>query len=192
MRSLALRLPALAVVAACLALSGADAVAQGKGGGGGNVAPKFTVTVTAHFHPPAPSHWLPTCPAQTPDARTREIVTTAFFPRHDPCAILTTSFGYQLTDDLRINTIKNNIGAITGVQVTGQDIEGKEGVVHQSEVVPVNPPVMPFAGNFTLHLDATGVPMWRLDTHTLKQNSKRVDMVGTFTINDINYVLQSP
>jgi hypothetical protein len=156
------------------------------GGGGGGVI--FSVAVVGDPDAPAGANrYLPSCTATTPESTGNSITTVAFFPRHDPCAILTTSEGYTLTDDIFIETVTDGAGAIVAVQLFGQDIIGAEGIAHETDELPVDPVVMPDAAGFTLHVHAADVDLWKLDTHRVMRKSKRVEWVGTFTLDDMIY-----
>lgn len=51
----------------------------------------------------------------------------------------------------------------------------------------VDPIVQPDALGFTLHVHATNVDLWKLDTHHPMKKSNRVDIVGTFSLGDMIY-----
>lgn len=191
-----------AVVAAGLALSAPGAVLAdhckgqhkndpdcdggGAGGGGGTVI--FSVAVVGD--PDAlfgENLWVPSCTAQSNSGTVNKPATTAIFPRHDLCAMLTTSTGATLTDDIIIHTITAKSGEITGVQLNGQDIIGEAGIAHESDVIPVDPPALPDAAGFTLHVHGADVALWKLDTHLVSRRSKRVEMIGTFSMDDMIY-----
>lgn len=104
-------------------------------------------------------------------------------PRHDPCAIVTTSTGYRLTDDIGIN-VKVTKGLITSITLYGQDVYGEEGIAHRSEVFPITPPVKPSSAGFTLHVHADNLPVWKLSDHL---GGERVEIVGYISIADITY-----
>ncbi len=135
---------------------------------------------------PGPFLYGPDCPAQTPASSGNKLYTTAIFPRHDLCATLTTSLG-SLTDDIIIQTVTNRSGDVIGVQVTGQDFIGEDGIAHESDVLLVTPIVMPDGLGFILHVHADDVLLWKLDTHRPRKNSKRVESVGTFSLGDMIY-----
>lgn len=118
--------------------------------GAGKPAPfRVIVENTEGVQYQAPT-FLPTCAdAQSFGSKFYSVA----FPRHDPCATVTTSTGYQLTDDVGV-TVNTTKGLITSVQLHGQDVIGEEGVMHESEVFPITPPVTPSAGGFTLHVHA--------------------------------------
>ena len=103
------------------------------------------------------------------------------FPRHDPCAIVTTSTGYQLTDDIRFVVTKNRSGQITAVLLRGQDVIGKEGIMHESEAITS---LIPTTSGFTLHLDVDNLPIWKLTNHL---GGKRTLIVGYINLGDLVY-----
>lgn len=146
--------------------------------------PLYKVDVIAHnadlFFAPT---YLPTCSAQTRDQKGPGINYSAWFPRHDLCATVTTSTGYRLTDDIVIRVVTDN-GVIVSVQLVGQDVIGKEGIMHETEAVPISPPVIPVASGFTLHVDVDNIPVWKLDRHL---GGKRVEIVGYIGLGDLVY-----
>jgi hypothetical protein len=190
------------IVAAGLVLAGASGTAQaghckgkhkndpGCGGddGGSSNGVVFSVWFDTDSAASGEDTYLPNCAAQTPASSGNSFATTAIFPRHDLCATLTTSFGATLTDDIIIQTVTNRSGDVTGVQVTGQDIIGEDGISHESDVLPVTPIVMPEGLSFTLHVHAADVELWKLDTHRPMKKSKRVEFVGTFSLADMIYI----
>lgn len=201
-RAFARRMALFATVAA-LAAAPVQAVAppDGKGGGGGtsnNTAPKFDVWVVKHttesttlWHPSdfVSSENLNTgyCTGETPDSKSKDIVTIVFF-YHQTCATLTTTSGATLTDDLTIRTHTNSDGDIVSIQVEGQDVIGSEGIVHQSEMIyPANAPVTPVNGIFTIEARDATVEMFKCNTHTIKRNTVCDVSVGTFAIDDVRY-----
>lgn len=158
------------------------------GGGGGGSGVIFSVAFVGDPGASQGSNlYLPSCTAQTNTSSGNSFATTAIFPRHDLCATLTTSDGATLTDDIIIQTITSKSGEITGVQVTGQDIIGDNGIAHESDVLDVTPAVQPDGAGFTLHVHAADVDLWKLDTHRHMKRSKRVEFVGTFSLGDMIY-----
>lgn len=186
----------MALLAAVAALAAAPVHAlappDGKGGGGdSNIAPKFAVTVaddpattTANLWAPGPG-----CPGETPDSKSKDIVTVVFFG-HQTCATLTTSDGSTLTDDLTIRTHRDANGDIDSIEIEGQDVIGSEGVVLLSEAIPIDPPVTPARDGFEIHVHGANVTMYRCDTHRMMKRTSCADPAGTFSIDDISYVLQ--
>jgi hypothetical protein len=195
------RIIPILIVAFVFALAGAPNVAvadhcKGKhkndpscdsGGGGGGSGIIFSVSFVGDPLAPGSNLFLPSCTAQTPASSGNSFATTAIFPRHDLCATLTTSDDATLTDDIIIQTVTTRSGDIIGVQVTGQDIIGEDGIAHESDVLDVDPIVQPDGAGFTLHVHATDVDLWKLDTHLRKKKSKRVEHVGTFSLGDMIY-----
>jgi len=160
--------------------------ASGGGGGGGTLI--FSVAVVGDpAEPDGGNLWLPSVTAQTNSGTVNSPPSTAIFPRHDVRATLTTSTGATLTDDIKIRTITERSGAITGVQVTGQDTIGEAGLWHQSDVIPVDPPALPDAAGYTLHVHGADVAMWKCDTHLLKKQTRCDEWVGTFSLEDMIY-----
>lgn len=158
----------------CLTLAMASSAAQKPGTG-----TIYKVDVISHIDTFLAPTYLPTCSAETPAG-----FYPAVFPRHDACAIVTTSTGYQLTDDIRIEVKKNRSGQIISAQLRGQDVEGKEGIMHESEVITFDPPFIPTSSGFTLHLDVDNLPIWKL-THHL--GGKRTVIVGYVSLGDLVY-----
>ncbi|MFN2501736.1 MAG: hypothetical protein ABR530_06970 [Pyrinomonadaceae bacterium] len=138
----------------------------------------YKVDVAAHNYVFTSPTYLPTCSAETKDG-----TYSAWFPRHDPCAIVTLDTGYKLTDDimLRVNTDSN--GNIVSVQLRGQDVIGTEGIMHETEVVMIAP-VSPAALGFTLHVDQDVIPVWKLSRH---RDGSRVEIVGYISLGDLVY-----
>lgn len=159
----------------------------GGGGGGSGGGVVFSVAVVGDPDAPDGNYlYLPSCTAQTPSSGGK-LDATAIFPRHDLCATLTTSEGHTLTDDIIIHIETARSGEVIGVQVTGQDIIGEDGIAHESDILPVDPPVMPDEAGFTLHVHAADTDLWKLDTHRVMKKSKRIEWVGTFSLGDMIY-----
>lgn len=171
----------LTLAVAGFAVIGAAAPPPGKGGGKDRV--RFVVTVV---NPEATLYdaptYLPTCAATTSE----QTSFSALFDRHDLCATVTTDTGVQLTDDIviRVNTTK---GLITSVQLFGQDVISEEGIMHESEVVAITPPVAPLDSGFTVHVHVDNLPIWKLTRHL---GGKRVDIVGYISLGDMVYTPQ--
>jgi hypothetical protein len=149
----------LALSVAGFAAIGGAAPPPGKGGGKDKVT--FEVSVV---NPEATLYdvptYLPTCTATSGGNNSY----TALFDRHDLCATVTTSTGYQLTDDIVIQ-VNTTQGLITSVQLRGQDVIGEEGIMHESETVAITPPVTPSTSGFTLHVHVDNLPIWKLTRH---------------------------
>lgn len=145
--------------------------------------PIYKVDVIAHnadlFVAPL---YLPTCSAFTRDQKGPGVNYSAWFTRHDLCATVTTSTGYKLTDDISLRVVTDN-GVIVSVQLRGQDVIGKQGIAHETELVPVTP-VIPVESGFILHVDVDNIPVWKLDRHL---GGKRVEIVGYISLGDLVY-----
>lgn len=156
--------------------------APAKGGGGGNQNAAYTIAVTSDpLWTPAPTQptYSPACLAETPGPGGY----TALFPRHDLCATVTTSSGSQLTDEVLIQ-VNAHKGFLTSVQLRGQDVIGEEGIAHESEQIPLLPPLEPDPAGFTVHVHADNVPIWKLSRHL---GGKRVEIIGYISIADMVY-----
>lgn len=155
----------------------------------------FVYTVALEFDPEAYEHediilnggfnaptYLPSCLAVT-----HENTFIAVFERHDLCATVTTSEGYKLTDDIGLHVNTNKAGNIISFQLIGQDVIGREGLIHKSEVVPIEPPVVPSTGGFTLHVDTDNIEIWKYDKHLNTGGAKPIEMVGHISVGDLVY-----
>jgi len=131
--------------------------------------------------PEAPPY-LPSCSAET-----RGGTFSAWFERHDLCATVTTSERYTITDDISLHVNTNKAGNIIAFQLIGQDIIGMDGLIHKSEVVPIEPPVVPSAEGFTLHVDTDNIEIWKYDKHLNTGGAKPVEMVGYISVGDLVY-----
>lgn len=187
---------AAALAVTMLAVGGSAVFAKpGQGGGGGgtsnNTAPKFDVTVTSHpGYTSGDDLWEPgsNCMGETPDAKTKEIVTVVFF-HHQRCADLTTSDGTLLTDDLTIRTYNDANGDINLIQITGQDDIGKTGIAYRSEMIPPETNATPQrSGSFTIHVHKADATLHNCHEHRIKPNTAcDLEASGTFSIDDITY-----
>jgi len=155
----------------------------------------FVYTVALEFDPEAPEHediilsggfdaptYLPECLAKT-----HEGTLIAVFARHDLCATVTTSEGYTLTDDIGLHVNTNKSGNIISFQLIGQDVIGREGLIHKSEIVAIEPPVVPSMEGFTLHVDTDNIEIWKYDKHLNTGGAKPVEMVGYISVGDLVY-----
>ena len=155
----------------------------------------FVYTVALEFDPEAPEHediilsggfnaptYLPECVAKT-----HEDTYIAVFERHDLCATVTTSEGYTLTDDIGLHVNTNKAGNIISFQLIGQDVIGREGLIHKSEIVAIEPPVVPSTEGFTLHIDTDNIEIWKYDKHLNTGGAKPVEMVGYISVGDLVY-----
>jgi hypothetical protein len=96
---------------------------------------------------------------------------------------------YTLSDDLVINVQQEKkTGRITHVRLAGQDVDGEDGIWHNTDWIAVEQPVVPTSSGFTLHVHARNVEVWRYDSHLGGGN--RVEMIGTISIGDIVYPAQ--
>ncbi|MCH7557617.1 MAG: hypothetical protein IIB56_09205 [Planctomycetes bacterium] len=189
----------LMVVTACLVLAGLWAVlavpetalADHKpghdkpGGGGGKDEPIiFTVDVVEdRDRTEQPTYlYLPTCSAET-----RGGGFSAWFARHDLCATVVTSTGATLTDDIGLQVETNKDGNIISFQLFGQDVIGRDGIMHQSEVVAIWPPVVPSMDGFTLHVDVDNLEIWKTNHHLRSNKPKLVKMIGEISVGDLVY-----
>jgi len=160
----------------CLILSTAAAVAAQ--GGKKTTGPIYKVDVTAHDYAFTAPTYLPTCSAETKSG-----TYNAWFPPHDPCANVTLNTGYQLTDDIMFRVNTDSTGNIVSVQLRGQDVIGKEGIMHETEIVAVTP-VFPSSLGFVVHVDQDNIPVWKLSRH---RDGKRVEIVGYISLGDLIY-----
>lgn len=161
-----------------VAMAAVAAPPPGKGGGKDKVTFEVSVVNPEATLYNAPTY-LPTCTATTPGPFSY----TALFDRHDLCATVTTSTGYQLTDDIVIE-VDTTQGLITSVQLRGQDVIGEEGIMHESEAVAITPPVTPSGAGFTVHVHVDNLPIWKLTRHL---GGKRVEIVGYISLGDLVY-----
>jgi hypothetical protein len=89
----------------------------------------------------------------------------------------------ELTDDVILGaTVKG--GRITSYQLRAQDVAGKDGIKHESDVIVLQTPVLPSSGGFTVHLHADRVPVYSLSGHL---KGRRTGIVGYISIGDIIY-----
>ena len=113
---------------------------------------------------------------------------SARFERHDLCATVVTDSGYLLTDDIAFDALTDQNGHIETFQLWGQDVIGKEGIIHHSVVVTFAPPVSPSDTGFVLHVHADNLAVWKLDKHKRGgKGAKRVEIVGYISIGDLVY-----
>ncbi|MFC1795185.1 hypothetical protein ACFL3Q_16565 [Planctomycetota bacterium] len=134
--------------------------------------------------PQAPPY-LPSCLAET-----RGGTLSAWFERHDLCATVTTSTGYTLTDDIGLHIGTDKAENIISFQLIGQDVIGTEGLIHRSEIVTIDPPVVPSLEGFILHIDTDNLEIWKYDKHLNTRGAKPVEMVGYISICDLVYTPQ--
>lgn len=166
---------------------GCDGGGGGGGGGGGSTSEvlyQVDVADDTGFASTAPVY-NPSCDAFTQEQKGPGVSYWAIFDRHDLCATVTTSWGRELTDDIVIRVFTNAAGEITSLQLTGQDIIGKEGIFHESEVVELDLPILPSADGFTLVVDRDMVPIYKCDKHT--SCPKRVEIIGEIALDLMIY-----
>jgi hypothetical protein len=89
---------------------------------------------------------------------------------------------YALTDSVALNTTQKR-DAITHIQLRGQDVKGPDGIMHETDPIPVGS-VTPIATGFTIQVRADRVTVYRLSSH---RNGSRVAEIGTVSIGDIVY-----
>ena len=132
---------------------------------------------------------LPLAPPYLPDcsAETRGGIFSAWFERHDLCATVTTDTGKTLTDDISMHVETDEAGNIISFQLFGQDVIDRDGIMHQSEVVAISPPVVPSMDGFTLHVDVDNLEIWKTNRHLRSNKPKLVEMIGYISICDLVY-----
>ena len=160
----------------------------GHGGGpGGNVPQIIEIRQDSDFSSTsplwAPTDELATCVLQKNSGNKL----SGKFPRHDLCASLPDQDSPLLQDDIIIIVHSTNQGIVMGVEVHGQDVIGTVGIVHISGVM------VPFDvsnnsdGNLVIHVHEDNVPLYKCDTHVLKNNSVCEDEIGNFALHDLVY-----
>jgi len=109
------------------------------------------------------------------------------FPRHLQCVpecwVFLDQIGDYLTDDIAIN-LSTRKGRFTGFSVNGQDTIGKEGIMHESDELPLDQavPDNPESG-FEIPIDLD-VPIYRLSGHL---GGRRVDLAGVIQLGTLIY-----
>ena len=162
----------------------------GGGGGGGDGGPttdvlyQVDVADNTDFASFAPVY-NPACDAFTREQKGPGVLYTAVFERHDLCATVTTSSGERLTDDIEIRVVTNAAGEIVSLQLTGQDIIGKQGIFHESEVIVLGTPVVPSPDGFTIVINLDMVPIYQCDRHTKCGN--RLTIIGEVALDLMIY-----
>jgi hypothetical protein len=209
MRRFSLSLLGSVLIASLLAAVVAPASAapkSGKGGGG-------TKTVTLGdfiAHPGAFTPLSPLLVSRCSGTATLQMMIE--WPRHDLCvatafvdangAVLSLDAGVkpfgsiadpdrvkelcepdELCDDPEL-TISKKKDRIHAVRLYIQDDIGADGIMHETDVVIVDPPATIDKCGFVVHVHADNVPVWRLSGHL---GGPRVAMVGTVSIGDIWY-----
>jgi hypothetical protein len=94
----------------------------------------------------------------------------------------------ELCDD-PILSASSRKGTIRSLQFFIQDDIGTDGIMHESEVVTVDPPAPTNPCSFLVHVHRDGVPIWELSGHL---GGPRVEMVGTVSIGDVWYRSNPP
>ena len=111
----------------------------------------------------------------------------ARFARHLQCVpdcwVYLDLLNDYLTDDISLNlTIKK--GVIKGFDITGQDTIGREGIMHESDVVPLNVPVPDKPEDvFEIPIDSD-VVIHRLSGHLA---GRRVETAGVIQVGKLVY-----
>ena len=146
----------------------------------------YTVILTSHTLFEAPTY-LPLISAET-----RAGIYSAWFERHNLDATVYTTLDFTtiettLTDDISLHIGTNSDGNIISFQLIGQDVIGKEGIIHKSEIVAIDPPVTPSSDGFTLHIDTDNIEIWKYNKHLNVGGAKKVAMVGYISIGDLVY-----
>ena len=189
----------MALFASCLPMGqdvlaakppGAGGGGGGNGGGnGGGDDPTYLISVDPHDPPLAVNSPLYDPPEGCLGSNPTVTLWT-HMPKHE-CATLTTSDGYQLTDDIHILAqVDENTGDIVSVRINGQDVIGKAGLHHKSDLIAVIPQTPNLSGDFTLHVDADDIMIWKCNTHVPKPNTVCDVPVGTVSLGDLIFVIQ--
>ena len=94
---------------------------------------------------------------------------------------------YELRDDILLNIRleKGKNGRITHIRLAGQDVDGPDGVWHETDWIELAGPVVPTTAGFTLHVHARNVQVWRTDSHLGGGN--RIEMIGLVSFGDVVY-----
>lgn len=154
----------------------------GGGGGGddGSVTPWSAADADGHGVPGATWTLVSTCPASPGANSTKPYMV---WPRHDRCADITLADGTTLTDDPEM-VFGMKGSDIVSVQFRQQDVVGPEGIQYESAKVTLSAPVRFTGAGLTVHVHATGVPVYELKGHL---SGPRVREAGTMNIGDIIY-----
>ena len=110
---------------------------------------------------------------------------TAKFPRHLQCVqqCWISLDGYNLTDDI-VLSVRTRKGRFTGLTITGQDWIGGDGIMHESDQVPLNVPIPEdISDGFTIPVNQD-VTMHRLRGHL---GGPRVEVAGIVHIGELMY-----
>ncbi len=172
---------------------GGDGGGGGGGGGGGDDDTSdatYLISVDPHEPVNSPVYDPPEgCLGTNPDQKGSGVSLDVVMPKHE-CATVVTSEGYLLTDDIRVWVTTDDNGDIVSVQLIGQDVVGREGLQHRSDLIQVAPQTPNLSGDFTLHVDADNVTIWKCDAHRIKRNTNCDVDVGTISMGDFTYILQ--
>jgi len=156
--------------------------------GGGNGKTVYSVDAVDHGGPilnPDGTHrynsptLVSTCPGSA------KAVGYVAWPRHEGCMNITPlGSAYELTDDPILRVLYER-KKIVAVRFRIQDVDGAEGIQHETENImidPIDPPGNHNSEPFILHVHQDDVPVWRLDGHT---GGPRVEVIGTISVGDI-------
>lgn len=167
-----------------------DAADPDCGGGGGGTTTEESVQFHVEVLTPSennPNPWSPdpaTCAAYTAPGGTDFRVR---FPRHLQCTpecwILLDLKPGNLSDDIAIN-LSTRKGKFTGFSINGQDTIGKEGIMHESDELPLDQPV---PNNPELGFEIPiydDVPIYELSGHL---GGRRVGLAGVIQIGKLIY-----
>ncbi len=147
----------------------------------------YTVNLVSHTTTFEAPTYLPEISAET-----RAGIYSAWFERHDLAATVYTTLDFTtieatLTDDISLHIGTDSNGKIISFQLMGQDVIGKVGIIHKSEVVAIDPPVVPSTDGFILHVDTDNIEIWKYNKHRNVGGAKRVAMVGYISVGDLVY-----
>lgn len=186
---LGITLPVDSTYAHCKGKHSDETDCKHEGGGGSDTNVPLAVAVVHDGMTMPPFLFEPDCEAQASSIKNL----WAYFPRHTTCATLITSSGYLIADDIviRVKIEKKKAGAlpkVISVQVIGQDMDGAEGLIHQSDVRTNIESVESIGGgSFVIHVHENNVPLWKCDGHLLKGQTTCEEPAGTFAIHDMVY-----
>lgn len=165
----------------------------GKGGGGGDAGSTTTLTGTIN----STDFTGESAPLQSTCPTVVKVGQWHLDFGSDGCLVVTLTWNdqsgfapYELTDDVKLLVQKESgkNGRITHVTLVGQDVVGEAGIGHRTDAIPVDQPVVPNKAGFTLHVHASMVPVYRLDSHLFDGN--RVALIGWVSIGDAVYSTQ--
>jgi len=156
----------------------APRLSHGRGGHAGGVGqekiPWNVDALAGDFCVPGdPANWVSTS-AGTTDG-------TGFHVVWGDAIVVTPDGGYTLSDDAEM-TAESRGGDIRSVRFWIDDVAGPDGIQHSSDDVSFDPPVVPDANGFTLHVHASALQVWRHKQHL---GGPRVQMIGTICVGDL-------